>query len=107
MRQSLITLVSFKEYIDKAGAWLDENVIQQVIAFFSSLNVWMQAGILVLAALLILLGLILFIKRFFKAFVVIGILAALGIGIYLVVTGKNPFSKSIDISGVVSTLLSM
>ena len=60
MGQTLVTLASIKDYLNQAAAWIDEKIMQKVITFFSSLNVWVQSGILILAALLILLGLILF-----------------------------------------------
>ncbi|MDD3842626.1 MAG: hypothetical protein WC296_03630 [Candidatus Izemoplasmatales bacterium] len=52
------------------------------INFLNSMNVWIQAAILVGLALFAIIGLFVFIKKFFKLFIVLGILGAVGWYLY-------------------------
>ncbi|MDD3126993.1 MAG: hypothetical protein WC479_11330 [Candidatus Izemoplasmatales bacterium] len=52
------------------------------IGFLGSQNIWIQAAILVGLALFAIIGLFVFIKKFFKLFIVLGILGAVGWYLY-------------------------
>jgi len=77
--------------------------IQQALGFLDGLAVWMQAAILLALGLFALVGMIVFIKKFFKVILVLGIL---GGGVWYLYTYTDVIDNLLSsITGAVILLL--